>query len=339
MDNIDVSRAIGAPFQDKAWVNKTVLGWLWGFLVVTSPAVTGFMLDYIKGVAEGRDELPEWNDFGGKWVRGFLVLVAGFIYFLPVIALALVFVVPAAIASAMAGRGAGAFLGGGLCLFWLFALVYFVLVAIVFYAAVVNYAMSGDFGAFFRFSDVMAHVRDGSGYFMAWLVTLGAAFVAGAVGGAIPVLGWIISPALTFLALMIGANALGQWARGSYHVAMAAPVGGYMPPPPPAAPGYVPPSQPPAPYVSPAVPPMQPSAPPAPPASMEPPAPPAYAQPAAAPVPVAPPAAPSEYAPPPAPPAAPPMETPPPAAPTKEPGAQVPQPERPQESSGQGSDS
>ena len=39
MDKIDLGRAFKAPFEDKEWVKKTLLGWLWMLLIVTSPAV------------------------------------------------------------------------------------------------------------------------------------------------------------------------------------------------------------------------------------------------------------------------------------------------------------
>jgi hypothetical protein len=41
MDRIDLGRAFKAPFEDKEWVVKTLLGFLWGLLVVTIPAVIG----------------------------------------------------------------------------------------------------------------------------------------------------------------------------------------------------------------------------------------------------------------------------------------------------------
>lgn len=59
MNGIDLGRAFKAPFNDEKWVNKTLMGFLWGLLVVTSPAVIGAMLDYIKGVSAGREDLPE----------------------------------------------------------------------------------------------------------------------------------------------------------------------------------------------------------------------------------------------------------------------------------------
>ncbi len=304
MDKIDLGRAFKAPFADTEWVKKTLFGWLWTLLVVTAPVVLGAQLDYIKSVSEGREELPNWDDFGSKWVRGFLLYLAYMIYAIPIWIAFFVLLLPGIIAAAASNGNSGAGLfGGGMCLFSLVAIVYGIGMLFFVQAATVNYAMKGTFGALFEFGGIIARMRDGSGYFAAWLwaIVVGfAASLAMSVLSVVPFLGSIVGLAAVYLELMIIGHLFGQWAAKSYGVAqVAAPVGvpGYMPP----AGSYAPPAQPTAPpaYTPPA-PPAAPAAPPAP-----------YEPPTAAPAPYAPPAAP--VAPPAAPPAAP--AAPPAAAP------------------------
>ena len=316
MDNIDLGRAIKAPFADKAWVNKTLLGWLWMLLGVTAPAVYGAQMDYIKGVAEGQEDLPDWSNFGDKWVRGFLLMIAYFIYLLPIWILFFILLLPGIIAAAASnGNAGGALFGGGMCLFSLIAVVYFIAIALLLYGATVNYSLKRNFGSLFAFSEIMGHIRDGSGYFGAWLWALVVGFAAAVVGSilAATFIGYIAVPAVSYLSIMITGHLFGQWAARSYGIAQVAPsyaAPGYIPPtagyaaPPaasPAPPAYQPPAAPaqPAPVTPPAAPASAPVAPPAPVA----PAVPAIAPPAAAPVA------------PPAPSAAPPVATPAPAAP------------------------
>lgn len=333
MDSVDFGRALKAPFNDKGWPGKTAMGFLWILLGVTSPAVYGAQLEYMVRVANGNEELPDWSDFGGKWVKGLMVAVAGLIYFLPVIVIGFIMFVPAmisAITSGGDGDALGGLLAGGSCLFGLIATVYIVAVSIFFYAATVHYAVKGTFGAFFQFSEILAHVKDGTGYFAAWLWSLVVGFIVGSVMSIVSAtgIGAILYPAATYLMVMITAHLFGQWAAKSYGFAglggAAAP--SYAPPPaggyaPPAPPAYAPPAPPAAPqgYQPPPPPAYTPPAPPAPPAA---PAPPAYTPPAPpAPAPdaaFAPPAAP-------VPPPAPAPETP--AAPS----APAPSPEPPAE--------
>jgi len=286
MDSIDLGRAFKAPFADPKWVNKTLMGWLWLLLGVTSPAVFGAQMDYIRSVSEGREELPEWDNFGDKWVRGFLLMVAYFIYLLPIWILFFVLLLPGIIASAATnGQSGGALFGGGMCLFVLLAIVYGIGIAVVMYAATVNYALKRNFGSLFAFSEILGHVRDGSGYFAAWLwaivASLAVSVVASVLGATF--IGLIVVPAVYYLGWMVMGHLFGQWAARSYGVTPVAasyaasgyipPSGTYAPPAAPSAPGYPPPSPPSAPYAPPAPPAYVPPAPPAAPAPPAPPAP------------------------------------------------------------------
>lgn len=313
MDAIDLGRAIKAPFNDKQWVSKTLLGFLWLFLGVTSPAVYGAHIEYIKDVSEGREELPTWDDFGGKWVKGFLLTVAYFIYLLPIWVLFFIMVLPGILAAAASdGQMGGGLLGGGMCLFFVIAFVYGIAVAVLMYGATVNYAIKGGFGSLFAVGDIMAHVRDGSGYFAAWLwaivIGMGASVAVSILSAT--VIGYILVPAILYLQIMMSAHVFGQWAARSYGVAPAI-----------AAPGTGYPTAPPAPAA-----PMAPPAPPAAPVAPETPAP------APAPEMIAPPAPPAPPAPVDVPAAAPePVAAPEPApaAPAEAPAAPEPDPEQP----------
>ena len=262
MSQIDLGRSFKAFFADKDWITKTLLGFVWLLLGVTAPAVAGAQLKYIRGVSEGNEELPDWSDFGSKWVAGFLVFVAGFIYFLPVVLLGTIFVVPAVFAAISGGDSDvfGALLGGSMCVFLPLAVVYSVAVSVLFSAAMTNYAMKGTFGALFEFGAILQKVRGGSGYFTAWLFTIVIAFIGSVVTSALSAtgVGGILAPAITYFTLMASGHVLGQWAANAYTMAPspAAPAASYPPPPP----AYQPPPAPPAP-VAPVATPAAPAAP------------------------------------------------------------------------------
>lgn len=301
---IDLGRAFRAPFDDPGWVKKTLFGLLWGLLGVTAPAIYGAQVEYIRGVSRGDERLPEWDDFGKKWVEGFMISLAGFIYFLPAFALILFSLVPVLMASDGNSNALGALAGGTMCLVWLVVIVYTVAISVLFSAATVHYAMSGSFGAFFQFGDILAKVRGGSGYWTAWLYVLLISFAGSTVSSILSAtgIGYILFGAVMYLMAMMSGHVFGQWARDAYGIAApaAAPAApaGYAAPAAPVAPSYQPPAapapQPPAQTYVPTAP--QPPAAPVPPAP-EPPAP--YAPPATPEPPVAPPVEP---------PAAPPVE-------------------------------
>jgi len=239
---IDIGRAFKAPFEDKNWLSKTLLGLLWGLLIVTAPAVSGAQLEYIRGVSKGDERLPEWDDFGTKWVEGFMVLLAGLIYFLPVFIIGALLIVPAIVAAVFGGDASGAMGGlfaGTFCLFWIAAIVYSVVVSVLFSAAMTNYAIRRSFGAFFDFGGIMDLVRGNTGYFTAWLYTVLIAFVGSMAASVLAStgVGAILSTGITYLVAMISGHVLGQWATRAFALeSYTPPPTGYQAPAPPAPP-------------------------------------------------------------------------------------------------------
>jgi len=243
MDRFDIGRAVKVPFEDASWVSKSLMALLWMMLVVTAPVVYGAQLEYIRRVAAGREDLPDWDDFGTKWVQGFLVGVAGFLYFLPVFVVGAFMIAPGVIAAINDGSSdaAAALLSGGMCIFGLLATVYTVAVSILFSAAMTHYAMSGSFGAFFQFGDIMAKVKGGTGYFGAWLWLIIISTVLSTASSLLSSvtmgIGAIVMPAVSYLAAMMMAHILGQWASIAYGSRGAAGQPPFIgaPPAPPAA--------------------------------------------------------------------------------------------------------
>jgi Protein of unknown function (DUF4013) len=289
---VDISRAIRAPFDDPDWVKKTLLGWLWALLIVTGPAVYGAMIEYVRRVSQGDERLPEWDDFGGKWVKGLLVGVAGLIYFLPVMILGAFLIVPLVLTANANADALTGLLAGSTCLFLVLAVIYSLAVSILFYAAMVNYAIKGHFGAFFEVGEILSRVRTpGGNYWTAWLFALVISIAGSAITSVLSAtyVGGILFGAVLYLELMMTGHLFGQWARGAFGVAPAFPTpapAGYPPMPPvPPAPSMAPPAPP---AYQPAPPVATPTAPPAPPATGQPSVPPV-----APPVPQAPPGAPA----------------------------------------------
>ena len=56
---MDIGRAVNAPFKDPLWKNKAALGGIWVALGVTMPAVVGAQIDYVRAVANGREDVPD----------------------------------------------------------------------------------------------------------------------------------------------------------------------------------------------------------------------------------------------------------------------------------------
>jgi hypothetical protein len=169
-------------------------------------AWAGYIIDLLRNVINGDSQpLPEWSDFGDKFVKGFLITLAGLIYFLPIIILSciplgFIFVTSPAERSLDAQEALTvAFTGVGIVFGCLF-LIYLIVLSFGYPAICVNFARKGTFGSCFEFSEITKIISTNlSKYLTAWLISIVGGIIVGtilgivgAVLGFIPCIGWII---------------------------------------------------------------------------------------------------------------------------------------------------
>ena len=210
---MDIGRSFTYMFEDQDWLKKILIGGVVNLIPIVNFANTGYFIEAIKNTAEGRElPLPEWDDFGGKFMKGLMAGIAGFIYALPIMLfMGIVFGLTAAIAGSLDNDTAETVaticpLLGNCVVF-----VYMILFTLIFPAAVIRYALTGQFGAFFRFGDIIAFIKANiGGYIIALLVVLVASLIAQIVG----VIACGIGILFTMMwAEMVGANLFGNLVR------------------------------------------------------------------------------------------------------------------------------
>lgn len=176
---MDVGRSFTYVFEDPRWLTKLVIGALLGLVpIVGTFFVNGYLLEITQRVIRGEPRpLPEWENFGEKLIKGFLLAVIQVIYALPLIVLfgimSGLFSVSGNTSSAAAALAA--LLGTGfLCLGVIYGLAYwFALPAIV-----AQYAVTEDFGAAFRLDQIFSRLRGNlEGYFLVLVLGLVAGFI------------------------------------------------------------------------------------------------------------------------------------------------------------------
>lgn len=203
---MDVGKSFSYQFEDNNWITKLLIGALVSAVPILNFAWFGYMVDLLRNVMEGSTlPLPEWSDFGDKFVKGLIVWLAGVVYSLPAILLGCI---PFSILAITGGTETGdlqdtllaAFTGLGL-VFGCLLLIYFLALSFFFPAVYINFARKGNFGSCFEFGEIIRIVTSNlNKYLTAWLVSIVAgivvSFVIGIVAGIlgfIPCLGWIIA--------------------------------------------------------------------------------------------------------------------------------------------------
>lgn len=90
---MDLKRGLTFPTLDPQWVVKVLIGTLISLVPFLNFVAVGYSLDVTRNVNNGQETpLPEWNDFGGQFVRGLLAVIIQFIWSLPLLVLACPFI-------------------------------------------------------------------------------------------------------------------------------------------------------------------------------------------------------------------------------------------------------
>ena len=229
---MDIGKAFTFPFDDEDWVKKLIIGAVLLIIPIVNFITFGYMIRTLRNVAEGRAKpLPEWDQWGDDFMKGLLVVVAGFIYSLPIVLVNIITAILGAIAGSTDSSGAQGVVALCTTVLSCLSALWGLAVAIVIPAAVVKYAQEGEFGSFFKFSELFQWIRDNlRNYVIALLVIIVARIVAsfGVIACGIGVLFTM------FWATVTMGHILGQLvAQATPPAAAATGYGDYTPPSPP----------------------------------------------------------------------------------------------------------
>jgi hypothetical protein len=211
---MDFAKAFSFVFDDQDWIKKIGIGGIVSLVPILNFAAAGYALDVTRRVINNDpNPLPEWDDLGGKLVKGLLVAVIGFVYMLPVILLSCVMAVPLSILGDSSGsqdaEGLVAVLSS--C-FGCVAFLYSLFAGLVLPAAIGNYAAKGEVSAAFRFGDVFGLVQKNLGLYVMVLVILFVASFVGGLGAIACVIGALFTQ---FYSYLVMGHATGQAYRES----------------------------------------------------------------------------------------------------------------------------
>lgn len=234
---MNIEKAVRFPVEDKQWVSKlliAVLIALFSFLIIPAFFLSGYVIKIIRQVMNGQwDGLPEWDDWGDLLRDGFFVTVAQLIYTLPFILLLVVGGLATGGFASMSASDdvAGLIAGSGFVVMFCLGLIVAIAFLFLTPAIMIQYAIKDDFGACFRFGEIMDIVRNNlADILIAFVVSLVAGMVISvllSILGLIPCLGWIaaaviglaVGPYISFVTAhlygQIAAKILGNKAGGT----------------------------------------------------------------------------------------------------------------------------
>ncbi len=211
---MDFGLAFNYPRRDPQWLSKVFMCALWSILIVTSPAVLGFVLEAARRVARNEDELlPSWEgNFGAFWMDGLRLCVTIFVYNLPnfVIQMIGVCIGVAMAVGSQDGNSGGAAIGLFSMLAQVFNVLWAVVLAALTPAIYVMLMEENGWGAGFRFGRLRSIVFDRIGTYIIAALFMFILGLLGSFGVVLCVVGALITIPYCQLA---GAHICGQLAR------------------------------------------------------------------------------------------------------------------------------
>ncbi len=112
----NIGEAFTFPFKDPNWLSKFLLGGIFvllSCLLIGIPVLFGYYIELIQRMRRNEPQpLPEWSEPGVKFITGFKFLVTLFVYYIPLVVLAvplfIILIISAVQQSTFAGLFGGA---------------------------------------------------------------------------------------------------------------------------------------------------------------------------------------------------------------------------------------
>ncbi len=210
---MDIGKSFSYPFEDDEWLTKLLLGALISAVPILNFAWTGFTVDILRNVTDGISKpMPDWSEFGDKFVKGFFIWAAGFIYTLPALIIACLplgfLIIPASMESSNTSETLISIFTGVGILFLCLLVFYLLAFSFYFPAVYINFARKGTFGSCFEISEIIKIVSENtSKYLTAWLVSIVGAILVGIIVMIVSVvlsvivcIGWVLTWVISALA-------------------------------------------------------------------------------------------------------------------------------------------
>jgi hypothetical protein len=187
---MDIGRSFTYITEDQEWWKKVLLGGLISLIpIVGQLYVLGYVLETLKNVIAGREvPLPEiGDDFGGKLIKGLLLWVITFVYFLPLTLLSTCAGVGSPIFTEIIDDpdAVGAVIGVWSGCFGCLSLVVGIVVGLLLPFAWSKYAETDQLGEAFKLGQIFGMLKNNIGPAIIVLLVNGLAGLAAMIVGSI----------------------------------------------------------------------------------------------------------------------------------------------------------
>jgi hypothetical protein len=168
---MDIGKSITYVGDDEDWLSKLILGAIVANVPILNLAWLGYLTEIMSNVSDDiARPLPDWSEFGDKFLKGLKLVGAAIIYTLPgllLLGIPLVAVIIAGIPDnadlqeVLATTFAGVGIVLGCCI-----AIYFLVLAFLFPAINLHFARRNTFGSCFQIKDIFQLVFNNFGEYL-----------------------------------------------------------------------------------------------------------------------------------------------------------------------------
>ncbi|AEH07056.1 DUF4013 domain-containing protein [Methanothermococcus okinawensis] len=205
---MELSDGLKYPMEDTEWIKKIIIGGILNIIPIVNFISFGYALETMESIIINKNQtnLPEWDEFGSKFIKGFMGIIISIIYLIiPIIIMIIT-------TFSYGHKSTGLFVSGISVSGILMIIIGFILPM-----ALANYVAKGSFGAAFELGEIIGRIKSVvSEYIVCYVVMIVLYVVAGFIS-AIPIIGWIIGAILGFYLQLVYAYYFGNlYTKSSY---------------------------------------------------------------------------------------------------------------------------
>ena len=161
---MDIVENIKYPTTDSEWIKKVLIGGILLLIPILNFVCTGYYLKVIKGSIEGRNNMPEWDDWGDLFIKGISVLIISLAYsIIPIILISIIILIVSSSGLLFAGIFESASMGVVTLLFILIgSLIGFItlfIVNLMFPMSLAMFANEWSFGDAFKIREIISRIK------------------------------------------------------------------------------------------------------------------------------------------------------------------------------------
>lgn len=161
---MDIVENIKYPTNDSEWIKKVLIGGILLLIPILNFVCTGYYLKVIKGSIEGRNNMPEWDDWGDLFIKGISVLIISLAYLIiPIILISIIILIVSSSGLLFAGIFESASMGVVTLLFILIgSLIGFItlfIVNLMFPMSLAMFANEWSFGDAFKIREIISRIK------------------------------------------------------------------------------------------------------------------------------------------------------------------------------------